>query len=474
MTAKTMSAHAGLEGVTIELLEGSSDRTRLTGAFAHFDQAFDHGTPDEYAKLHPAFLYGDSGAFRLRVTHKAGRGRKKVQATWRTLWPEWDPKDDALPPEEGRARLEQRVIDQAPITLVEGPPGVYTSGPVSLVTFSEDRDITIDGRTKGQVDFPVQLAHPRGWVQVEFPVGKKVVRRSFPAQGPLKVLHVEVFICVHHDGTRYFDPQGDPADAEYWVELMRTAANAYASIGIDFNTFVPAAGGVTVGGYSFRWAPAPKDADLPTLPGDQLHDEVIKTGTWPFEKTETRKVLILRDGRKGANGWMWNEHDRLVRYPRAFPATNPKAVRVFITDRGADDSALGVAVPEGDAAANYFAEQQGVNISPAFRTCVAYVQTKKNAQRDPEGRGVARDRWKGRFGVGPTTVAHEVGHVLGHFKVPGGHSVDAPFPPFLMASSAGHGVKFRMYDRGVEARRRIYDQPSYKWRTTMQSEWYLT
>lgn len=472
MADPKMSALQGADGVKVELVGASGGQPRDVPGYAHWNSAFVGGSKDAYCTLRSKFLESDLGAFRFRVTHKSGRGKKKLEATWRTLWPEWDPKDDALPPEEGRVKLEQRASDQGKLTLREVSPGVFESDPLGLVTFPEDRDATVDGKKRGDLDFPLQWAHPRGYVQLEYPVGKStVLRRSFRALEGMRLLHVEVFVCVAADGTKYFDPQGDADDRDYFVEQMRTATLAYASLGIDFNTFVPMGGGVDVGGYQFRFAPAPKDSDLPTFPGDKLHERVVKGGM--FESDKVVKELILDDGRKQALGTMWNEHDRLIRYPRAYPARNPKAVRVFFTDRGPDDSALGVAVSPGDAAAVYFGQQKDLDVTPAYRSCVIYVQTHKRKAADTSDVPVNRDRYKGKFGTGPTTTAHEVGHILGHYRAPGGHSSEAPVQPFLMASSAGHDLKFRMFDRGLEVRRRIYDLNQHAWRTTMVGEPYL-
>lgn len=470
MSEPKVTAHSGTEGVTLELVS-SSGEARSCAGYLHWNAAFTGASDTAYCKLQPGFVFLDAGSFKLRVRHKSGRGRKKVVATWRTLWPEWDPKDDALAPEEGKPKIEQRLCDQSELTLQETEPGVFESPPLGLTTFPEDRDVEIDGLKRGARDFPVQFAHPRGWVQLEYPVGKKtIVRKSFRVLEKLHLLHVEAFVCVAKDGTKYFDPQSDSDDADYFVESMRTATLAYAAIGIDLNTFVPGGDGVTVGGYSFRFATTPKDKDLPHFPGDVLHDKRTP-GPYPWSDEKVEKVLILRDGAVEAEGTAWNEHDRLIRYPRAYPARNPKAVRVFFTDRGPDDSALGVAAPEGNAAAVYFGQQQGVAVEPAYRSCVVYVQTHKRKAADTLP-AVNRDRFKGKFGTGPTTMAHEIGHILGHFRVPGGHSSAEPRQPFLMASGASGG-KFRMFDRGVEVRRRIYDHAEYAWRTTMLGEPYL-
>lgn len=467
-----MSAQQGADGVQIELFGAVDGATRQHPGFAHWSFAFAVGAGEkDLCKLQPTFPATDPGAFRFRVQHKSGRGRKKLEATWRTLW-EWDAKDDALPPEEGKAKLEKRVADQCKVTLTEVSPGVYESPPLALASFPEDREVDVAGKKRGQLDHPLLWAHPRGWIQLEYPIGSKtVVRRSFKVLPGMRLLHVEAFVCVAADGTKYFDPQNDPSDREYFVESMRVAELAYAAIGIDFNTFVPMGGGVEAGGYAFRFAPAPKDADLPTFPGDVLHQKEVDDGF--FKPKRIVKELILSDGRTAGLGTVWNDHDRLIRYPRAYPARNPKAVRVFFTDRGPDDSALGVAVPVADASALYFGQQNSVSVEPAYRSCVVFVQTHKRKDKDSEGNKVSRDRFLGKFGTGPTTLAHEVGHVLGHYKVPGGHSSDDPVQPFLMASSAGHGLAFRMFDRGLEVRRRIYDQHSYPWRSVMLNEPYL-
>ena len=114
----------GRRGLSLSLvsLEGGE---RSEAGYLHYDQAFDRGDEHTRARLRADFVALDRGAFQFRVEHKRRRKKGKLEATWRTLWPEWDPSDDALPPEEGAAKIAARQIDQAKLTLheVRGEPG---------------------------------------------------------------------------------------------------------------------------------------------------------------------------------------------------------------------------------------------------------------------------------------------------------------------------------------------------------------
>lgn len=419
-----------------------------------FDHAFG-GTQLLDGPGDQGFISRDSRSFRLRVKTPLGGGKKQLKATWRTLWP-MKPEEQAEADAGGP--LDGKMIHQSELTLtLTKERGVYLSEPVMLVAGKLDLVPANVGwkdavASEGQPDYRLLLAHLQGRVQLEHAWGKgKVVRRSIPVWRRVRTLWVQNLVCEPEEADKgktevFFDPRaGD--DKEYFCIAMRSMQQIYACQGLYVNTWQPAGPGVhTVedGGtaYSFKFAPVPprKVAPIPQDPPAFPRAEEHKYDTDPLNIVE------------------W---DRNVRYPRAYPAWSPNAVRVFFGRQVVDTSAHGIAT--GDDA-KYSREKlaERASLEPSRRS--VFVLHQKGLADTSSDTMTAGGR---KYGGGPQTTAHEVGHVLMP-KGPesGGASAHASDVVHVMVAGATTGALARIL--AVNGTRRIFDESDYSWAEKLQ------
>lgn len=419
-----------------------------------FDHAFG-GTDLMDGPGDDGFVSKDSRSFRLRVKTPLGGGKKTLKATWRTLWPM---KPDELAEADAGGPLDGKMIHQSELTLTRSKDekGVYLSEPVMLVASKVDLVSCNVGwkdalASDGQAEYRLLLAHLQGRVQLEHAWGKgKLVRRSIPVWKKLRTLWVQNLVCEPEEGDkkpdRYFDPRaGD--DKEYFCIAMRQMQHVYAAHGVYANTWQPAGPGVHVvqdGGtaYSFKFVPVPPSRVAP-VPQDPAS----------FKDAREHKQYV--------DPLNLEEWDRNVRYPRQYPAWSPNAIRVFFARQVIDRSAHGIAT--GDDAV-YSREELALRASlvPSRRS-VFVLHQKGLADHSSD----AMTAGSSKYGGGPQTTAHEVGHVLMP-KGPesGGRSAHANELVHVMVAGATTGALARIVAHN--GTRRIFDEPDYAWAEKLQ------